>query len=119
MLRLTLTGPNGQSVPAQVKDTGSQTFQVEFSPRVAGEHRIAVAYRKVAIAGSPFSCKVYDVKAIKVKNVTEGIVAKPVTFLGKHKFGRQFITSFKHYSFFVTIDENLMFYYFLKKTNEM
>ena len=86
MLRLTLTGPNGQSVPAQVKDTGSQTFQVEFAPRVAGEHRIAVAYRKVAIAGSPFSCKVYDVKAIKVKNVTEGIVAKPVTFLGKHKW---------------------------------
>lgn len=78
---MTLTGPNGQSVPAQVKDTGSQTFQVEFSPRVAGEHRIAVAYRKVAIAGSPFSCKVYDVKAIKVKDVAEGIVAKPITFI--------------------------------------
>ncbi|PSN34738.1 hypothetical protein C0J52_17746 [Blattella germanica] len=85
LLRLTLTGPNGQSVPAQVKDTGSQTFQVEFSPRVAGEHRIAVAYRKVAIAGSPFSCKVYDVKAIKVKDVAKGIVAKPITFLGLEK----------------------------------
>lgn len=83
---MTLTGPNGQSVPAQVKDTGSQTFQVEFSPRVAGEHRISVAYRKVAIAGSPFSCKVYDVKAIKVKDVAEGIVAKPITFLGKYKW---------------------------------
>jgi filamin len=42
-----------------------------------------VAYRKVAIAGSPFSCKVYDVKAIKVKDVAEGIVAKPITFIGK------------------------------------
>ncbi|KDR11639.1 Filamin-A [Zootermopsis nevadensis] len=80
-IEVNVEGPNGQSVPAQVKDTGSQTFQVEFSPRVAGEHRIAVAYRKVAIAGSPFSCKVYDVKAIKVKDVAEGIVAKPITFL--------------------------------------
>ncbi|XP_023727803.1 filamin-C isoform X3 [Cryptotermes secundus] len=80
-IEVNVEGPNGQSVPAQVKDTGSQTFQVEFSPRVAGEHRIAVAYRKVAIAGSPFSCKVYDVKAIKVKDVAEGIVAKPITFI--------------------------------------
>lgn len=70
-------------MPAQVKDTGQQTFHVEFTPRLAGEHRVAVAYRKVAVAGSPFSCKVYDVKAIKVKAVPKGVVAKPVTFLGK------------------------------------
>ncbi|XP_069676636.1 filamin-A isoform X2 [Periplaneta americana] len=80
-IEVNVEGPNGQSVPAQVKDTGSQTFQVEFTPRVAGEHRIAVAYRKVAIAGSPFSSKVYDVKAIRVKDVAKGIVAKPITFL--------------------------------------
>ncbi|XP_068086528.1 filamin-A isoform X1 [Anabrus simplex] len=80
-IEVNVEGPTGQSVPAQVKDTGSQTFHVEFTPRLAGEHRIAVAYRKVAVAGSPFVCKVYDVRAIKVKEVTKGIVAKPVTFL--------------------------------------
>ncbi|XP_049948482.1 filamin-A [Schistocerca serialis cubense] len=80
-IEVNVEGPNGQSVPAQVKDTGSQTFHVEFTPRLTGEHRIAVAYRKVAVAGSPFSCKVYDVKAIKVKAVPKGVVSKPITFL--------------------------------------
>ncbi|KAJ8873544.1 hypothetical protein PR048_024362 [Dryococelus australis] len=80
-IEVNVEGPNGQSVPAQVKDTGSQTFQIEFTPRVVGEHRILVAYRKVAVAGSPFSCKVYDVKAIRVKDVAKGVVAKPITFV--------------------------------------
>lgn len=70
-------------MPAQVKDAGGQTFKVEFCPRVVGEHKIAVNYRQVAVAGSPFSCKVYDVNAIKVKPVKRGTVGQPVTFLGK------------------------------------
>nr|CAD7443925.1 unnamed protein product [Timema bartmani] len=74
-------GPNGQSVPAQVKDTGNQTFQTEFTPRLVGEHRISVMYRKVAVSGSPFICKVYDVRAIRVTNVAQGVVAKPITFI--------------------------------------
>lgn len=78
-----LTGPNGQSVAAQVKDSGSQTFRVEFSPRTAGEHRISVSVAAVPVAGSPFSCKAYDVKAIRVKEAARGTVGKPVTFLGE------------------------------------
>ncbi|KAK9504384.1 hypothetical protein O3M35_010726 [Rhynocoris fuscipes] len=74
-------GPSGQSVPAQVKDTGNQTAKVEFCPKVVGEHKIAVSYRQVPVAGSPFSCKVYDVHAIKVKPVVMGTVGQPVTFL--------------------------------------
>ncbi|XP_063231927.1 LOW QUALITY PROTEIN: filamin-C [Bacillus rossius redtenbacheri] len=80
-IEVNVEGPNGQSVPAQVKDIGSQTFQIEFTPRVVGEHRILAAYRKVAVAGSPFSCKVYDVKAIRVKDVGKGVVSKPITFV--------------------------------------
>lgn len=59
-------------------------FHVEFAPRVVGEHSVTVAYRGAAVAGSPFSCKVYDVRAIKVKDVALGSVGKPITFLGKH-----------------------------------
>ena len=70
-------------VPAQVRDNGDHTFRVEFAPKSAGEHRIHVAYSGEAIPGSPFSCKVYDVSAIKVRPVDRGMVAKPVTFLGK------------------------------------
>lgn len=32
--------------------------------------------------GSPFSCKVYDVTAIKVKDSKHGVIGMPVTFLG-------------------------------------
>ncbi len=76
-------GPSlGHTVAAQVKDNGDQTFQAEFTPKVAGEHRIHVLYEGQPVAGSPFSCKVYDVTAIKVKEAAKGVVGKPVTFLG-------------------------------------
>ena len=68
---------------AQVKDNGDQTFQAEFTPKVAGEHRIHVLYEGKPVSGSPFSCKVYDVSAIKVKEASKGVVGKPVTFLGE------------------------------------
>jgi len=55
---------------------------IEFTPRIVGEHRVNVSYRKVAVAGSPFVCKVYDCSAIKVKNVEKGVVGRPVTFVG-------------------------------------
>ncbi|KAK6644516.1 hypothetical protein RUM43_000783 [Polyplax serrata] len=80
-IEVNVEGPNGQSVPAQMKENGGGTHSVEFTPRVVGEHKIMVNYRGVAVAGSPFGCKVYDCKAIKVKNVEKGVVGKPVTFL--------------------------------------
>ncbi|XP_068231445.1 filamin-A isoform X3 [Palaemon carinicauda] len=80
-VEVSVEGPNGLPVPAQVRDNGDHTFKVEFAPKSAGEHRIHVAYSSEAIPGSPFSCKVYDVSAIKVRPVDRGMVAKPVTFL--------------------------------------
>lgn len=38
------------------------------------------------MVGSPFSCKVYDVTAIKVKDAKRGVIGMPVTFLGKFIF---------------------------------
>ena len=54
---------------------------VEYAPRVAGEHKVHVLYAKEAVPGSPFSCKVYDVGQIKVRDSTRGVVGRPVTFL--------------------------------------
>ncbi|RZF46786.1 hypothetical protein LSTR_LSTR016057 [Laodelphax striatellus] len=81
-IEVNVEGPTGQPVPALVKDSGPQCYKVEFTPRLVGEHRIAVNYQQVAVAGSPFLCKVYDVNAIKVKAVAQGTVGQPVTFLG-------------------------------------
>lgn len=77
-------GPNGSAVPAQVKDSGSQSYKIEFCPKIVGEHKIAVSYLRTPVAGSPFSCKVYDIKAIKVKSVPKGTVGQQVTFIGKY-----------------------------------
>ncbi|XP_043676744.1 filamin-A isoform X1 [Vespula pensylvanica] len=80
-LEVNVEGPNGQAVPAQVTDNKDTTCTVAFTPRVVGEHRIAVNYRNIPVAGSPFSCKVYDVTAIKVKDAKRGVIGTPVTFL--------------------------------------
>ncbi|XP_076639876.1 filamin-type immunoglobulin domains fbug isoform X1 [Colletes latitarsis] len=80
-LEVNVEGPNGQAVPAQVTDNKDTTCSVAFTPRVVGEHRISVSHRNVAVVGSPFSCKVYDVTAIKVKDAKHGVIGMPVTFL--------------------------------------
>lgn len=86
-------GPSlGHTVAAQVKDNGDQTFQAEFTPKMAGEHRIHVLYEGQPVSGSPFSCKVYDVTAIKVKEAAKGVVGKPVTFLGNLTISFRLIT---------------------------
>lgn len=69
-------------MPTQVQPLGNAQFRAEFVPRVVGEHRINVTVGGVATAGSPYSAKVYDVSAIKVKEAATGVVGKPVTFLG-------------------------------------
>ena len=90
MINETSLGPNGQSVPALVKDTGKQTFNVEFCPKFVGEHKIGVNYKKVPLAGSPFSCKVYDVNSIKVTPVKNGVIGQPVTFVSEYNETRTF-----------------------------
>lgn len=66
-----------------------------------GEHKINVNYGQVPVTGSPYSCKVYDVNAIRVKPVDRGIVGHPVTFIGEC----------------FCILRNFEFFYFKKKNN--
>ncbi|XP_015587386.1 filamin-A isoform X2 [Cephus cinctus] len=80
-LEVNVEGPNGQAVPAQVTDNKDTTCSVAFTPKIVGEHRISVSHRNVPVVGSPFSCKVYDVGAIKVKDAKRGVIGLPVTFL--------------------------------------
>ncbi|GBP23056.1 Filamin-A [Eumeta japonica] len=73
-------GPNGASVPAAVSAAGPGVFKAEFVPRAVGEHRLNVLVNSSPIPASPFHLKVYDVTAIRVKDVAHGTVGKPVTF---------------------------------------
>ncbi|XP_068148013.1 filamin-B isoform X2 [Drosophila tropicalis] len=80
-IEVNVEGPAGQSVPAQVHQSAEGVFKAEFVPRVVGEHRVNVTVNGLPTAGSPYAAKVYDVSAIKVKNVSSGTVGKAVTFL--------------------------------------
>ncbi|XP_049297957.1 filamin-B isoform X1 [Anopheles funestus] len=80
-IEVNVEGPSGHSVPAQVLQTADGVFKAEFVPRVVGEHRVSVTVEGQPTVGSPYSAKVYDVTAIKVKNVNNGTVGKPVVFL--------------------------------------
>ncbi|XP_026726106.1 filamin-C isoform X1 [Trichoplusia ni] len=80
-IEVNVEGPNGASVPAAVSAAGAGVFRAEFVPRAVGEHRLNVLVDSVPIPASPFHLKVYDVSAIRVKDVTHGTVGKPVTFL--------------------------------------
>ncbi|KAB7497586.1 Filamin-A [Armadillidium nasatum] len=80
-VEVSVEGPSGIPVAAQVRDNKDGTFRVEYSPKTTGEHRIHVSYAGENIPGSPFCCKVYDVNAIKVIPTERGMVGKPVTFL--------------------------------------
>ncbi|XP_045503234.1 filamin-A [Colias croceus] len=80
-IEVNVEGPNGASVPAAVSAAGAGTFRAEFVPRAVGEHRLNVLVDSQPIPASPFHLKVYDVTAIRVKDVAHGTVGKPVTFL--------------------------------------
>lgn len=56
-------------------------FKACWIPSKVGDHRVHVAIDGMPVPGSPYSAKVYDVNAIKVRNVSNGTVGKAVTFL--------------------------------------
>ncbi|XP_063833667.1 filamin-A isoform X2 [Ostrinia nubilalis] len=80
-IEVNVEGPNGASVPAAVAAAGPAVFRAEFVPKAVGEHRLNVLVDSAPIPASPFHLKVYDVTAIRVKDVAHGTVGKPVTFL--------------------------------------
>ena len=51
------TSPSGKEVPAEVIETGPNTYTIRFVPREMGDHLVSLKYRKRHIPGSPF--KVY------------------------------------------------------------
>ncbi|XP_064455536.1 filamin-A-like [Ornithodoros turicata] len=80
-LNIRVEGPDGSPVPCSLKDAGGRNLKVEFLPSRTGEHRIHVAHLGTPIPNSPFTCKVFDIRQIKVRDIPRGIVGKPVTFI--------------------------------------
>lgn len=58
-------------------------FSVYFLPQEVGPHQIMVHLDGMLVPGCPFTCNVYDVDKIKVNGLTNCILDKPFTCLGK------------------------------------
>ncbi|XP_054168385.1 filamin-C-like [Oppia nitens] len=78
-----IADPTGQPIATTIKkDTHSDLTFLEFMPTVPGEYAIQLKYKGIAIMGSPFSSKVYDIKRICVKEIPrEIVIGKAVTFI--------------------------------------
>uniref|UniRef100_T1J4U2 Calponin-homology (CH) domain-containing protein n=1 Tax=Strigamia maritima TaxID=126957 RepID=T1J4U2_STRMM len=76
-----IEAPDGYPTPSRVVEGSNQNFWIEFTPRITGEYKVNVTFCKVPIPGSPFHCRVYDVKQIRVRDIPRAYVGKPVTFL--------------------------------------
>ncbi|XP_076311299.1 filamin-B-like isoform X3 [Tachypleus tridentatus] len=80
-LQVHIEGPDKKTLPYNIEETGMGSFNVEFSPKKTGEHRIHVNHCENPLPGSPFMSKVYDAEQIKVKDLGTGFLGKLYTFL--------------------------------------
>ena len=50
---------------------------------IVGEHKITVTYGGIKAGASPYTAKAFDVNAVKVGEIPDGVIGKPVTFSGE------------------------------------
>lgn len=59
-------------------------YQVQFNPTEIGDHAIDVKIGGNSIPGCPFLVKVYDAKRVKVTDIKDGIIGKPIYFTSEY-----------------------------------
>ncbi|KAK7485457.1 hypothetical protein BaRGS_00023267, partial [Batillaria attramentaria] len=79
-LTVDITGPDGRNVPARMRDMGNGSYKVDWTPSAVGNHRVQIEYAGVPIGGSPYSVQVFDASLVRVSNISQGFLGKPVTF---------------------------------------
>ena len=59
------------------------TYKIEFTGHVVGQHHIDLRYGGVAVPGSPFTCNLYDIKKIRLGDITANAnanIGQPAAF---------------------------------------
>lgn len=54
-LKVTVTGPDGKELPADIKDNGDGTYDVEYNPTDRGEHKVEVSVDGKPVGKSPYT----------------------------------------------------------------
>ncbi|CAH1781771.1 unnamed protein product [Owenia fusiformis] len=80
-VKVKVMGPGLKPVPASVISNSDGTYRVDYTPKIVGPHVIEVTYADLPIPQSPFTSKAYDIYAIIVRDIPNGIVGKPIAFM--------------------------------------
>ncbi|ESO02631.1 hypothetical protein HELRODRAFT_161920 [Helobdella robusta] len=75
-----ITNAKGQFLPCKVTSTGPTSYHVEYVPKDAGCHKIALTYAGSFIQGSPYNVDAFDSNAIKISCCSYGVVGKQYCF---------------------------------------
>jgi len=67
-----ITDPDGNEVPCSIVDNGDGTYGVDYTPTVAGPHKVDVKVNDEPIDGSPFTVKVDPAEAVADFCTAEG-----------------------------------------------
>ena len=79
---VTVTSPSGEELEVTV-DKGPDALVAEYQPIEVGPHIVKIIdnVRNQNVAGSPYTCNVYDARRVSVTGlVTKQAVGKPLTF---------------------------------------
>lgn len=78
--RVTVTAPSGREFPVRMDVLRPGELEVEFITPEVGEHVIEVKVQGRPLPGSPFRSHAFDATKIRVGDVPNGTVGRPVEF---------------------------------------
>lgn len=76
-------------MPSRLNTQPDGTMKVEWTPVVAGRHRVEIYFGGQPIQGSPFYVDVFDIASIRVSRFSQRGVGEPASF-----DGRLFVTAY-------------------------
>lgn len=75
-----ILGPNQKELQEYINGNYHSGYRVEYTPSEVGDHSVDIRLNGHPIVGSPFLVKAYDASKVKVTDIGNGIVGKPVYF---------------------------------------
>lgn len=72
-LSLSLLDANNSPLPVRCYKQHDQSYWVEFTPEITGEHEIKVTFAETPVTGSPFTCEVVDPKAVVIRGLEDNL----------------------------------------------
>lgn len=79
---MVFSAPSGRQVHSRISKLTQIGYEVEWTAQEVGTHMVTMEYAGQMI-GSPRPVKAYDPTKVRVSDLANGFVGKPVTFTGR------------------------------------